>query len=109
MDLCEQLAALLLGNVPHEDATGATADRVSLSQPHYALSRYMVFRKDVVFQVVPNLGDPCIETPLSIWMRHHKDSWISEIHASRSSVVLTILGGPHRWSAAWTASFEMLV
>jgi hypothetical protein len=65
MDLCEQVTALFLGNASHEDAIGATAveipfyHRISLSQPHYTLSRCLVFRKDVVLQVVPDLGDPC--------------------------------------------------
>jgi hypothetical protein len=69
MDLCEQVTALFLDDAPHEDAIGATAveipfyHHVSLSQSHYALSEYMVFRKDVVFQVVSDLGDPCIGTP----------------------------------------------
>jgi hypothetical protein len=64
MDLCEQVAARFLGDAPHEDAIGTTVveiplyHRVSLSQSHYALSGSMVFRKDVVFQVVPDLGDP---------------------------------------------------
>jgi hypothetical protein len=46
------------------DAIGATAveipfyHRVSLSKSHYALSGCLVFRKEVVFQVVPDLGDP---------------------------------------------------
>jgi hypothetical protein len=75
MDLCEQVPALFLGDAPHEDAIGATAveitfyHRVSLIQSHYALSGCMVFRKDVVFQVVPDLGDPCIRNPLRVWMR----------------------------------------
>jgi hypothetical protein len=69
MDLCEQVAALFLGNAPHEDAIGAMVveipfyHRVSLSQSHYTLSRCLVFRKDVVFQVVSDLRDPCIGTP----------------------------------------------
>ena len=73
MDLREQLAALFPGNALHEDAIGATAveiplyHRVSLSQSHYALSGSMVFGKDIVFQVVTNLGDPCIGTSLSRW------------------------------------------
>jgi hypothetical protein len=55
MDFCKQVAALFLGDAPHEDAIGATAveipfyHRVSLSQSHYTFSGYMVFRKDVVF------------------------------------------------------------
>jgi hypothetical protein len=62
---------LFLGNAPHENVVGATAaetsfyHRVSLSQLHYALSEDMVFRKDIFLQVVPDLGDPCIETALS--------------------------------------------
>jgi hypothetical protein len=56
MDLCEQVAALFLGDAPPEDAISATVveipfyHRVSLSQSHYTLSGYMVFRKDVVFR-----------------------------------------------------------
>jgi hypothetical protein len=79
MDLCEQVAALFLGNASHEDAIGATAVEipfyhcVSLSQPHYALSRCLVFRKEVVLQVVPDLGDPCIGTPLRNWV------WLREV------------------------------
>jgi hypothetical protein len=63
--------ALFLGDAPHQNAIGATAvetpfyHRVSLSQPHYALSGDMVFRKDIFFQVVPDLEDPCIGTALS--------------------------------------------
>ena len=72
MDLREQLAALLLGNAPHED-TSATAveipfyHRVAFSQSYYALSGHIVIRKDIVFQVVPDLGDPCIRTSLRRW------------------------------------------
>jgi hypothetical protein len=76
MNFCKQVAALFLGDAPHEDAIGATVVEipfyhpVSLSQSHYALSGYMVFRKDVVFQVVPDLRDPCIGTPSPrVWMR----------------------------------------
>jgi hypothetical protein len=106
MDLCEQVTALFLGDALHEDAIGATAveipfyPHVSLSQSYYALSGYMVFRKDVVVQVVPNLGDPCIGTPLRVWMRLLKVFGTPKVH--------TILGGPHGWSAARTASFEVL-
>jgi hypothetical protein len=69
MDLCEQVAALFLGDAPHEDAIGAIAveipfyHRVSLSPLHYVLSGCLVFKKDVVFQLVSDLGDPCIGTP----------------------------------------------
>jgi hypothetical protein len=68
--------ALLLGNAPHENVVGATAveipfhHRVSLSQPHYALCGYMIFRKDVFLQVVPDLGDPCIGTTQRYWLWH---------------------------------------
>jgi hypothetical protein len=78
MDLCEQVAALFLGDAPHEDAIGATAVEipfyhcVSLSQSHYALSGCLVSRKKVVFQVVLDLGDPCIGTPLRVRMRLHE-------------------------------------
>ena len=73
MDLREQLAALSLGNAPHEDTIGATAVEipfyhcVAFSQSHYALSGHIVIREDVVFQVAPDLGDPCIGTSLSNW------------------------------------------
>ena len=73
MDLREQLAALPLRNAPHEDAIGATAveipfyHRVAFSQSYYALSGHIVIRKDVVFQVVPELRDPCIGSSLSKW------------------------------------------
>jgi hypothetical protein len=56
MDLCEQVAALFLGDAPHEDAIGATTveicfyHRVLLSQSHYALSRCLVFRKELSFR-----------------------------------------------------------
>ena len=79
MDLCEQLAALFLGNAPHEDTIGATAveipfyHRVVFSQSYYTLSGHIVIRKDIVFQVVPNLGDPCIRTSLSRW------EWLYEV------------------------------
>jgi hypothetical protein len=78
MDLCEQIAALFLGNASHEDAIGATAveipfyHRVSLRQAYYALSRCLVFRKEVVLQVVLDLGDPCIVTSLRNWVRLHE-------------------------------------
>ena len=79
MDLREQLTILLPGNAQHEDAIGATVvkilfyHRVVFSQPHYALSRHMVFGKDVVLQVVLDLGDPCIGTFLSNW------EWLYEV------------------------------
>jgi hypothetical protein len=55
MDLCEQVVALFTGDAPHEDAIGATVveipfyHRVPLSHPDYALSRCLVFRKEIVF------------------------------------------------------------
>ena len=75
MDLCEQFIALFLGYASHEDAIGATAVEipfyhcVAFSQSHYALSRHMFIRKDIVFQVVLDLKDPCIGTSLSDGMR----------------------------------------
>jgi hypothetical protein len=68
MDLREQSTALFPGYASHEDAIGATAveiplyHRVTFSQSHYALCRHMFIRKDIVLQVVPDLGDPCIGT-----------------------------------------------
>ena len=79
MDLREQLAALSLGNAPHEDTIGATAveipfyHRVAFSQSYYAISGHIVIRKDIVFQLIPNLGDPCIGTSLSRW------EWLYEV------------------------------
>jgi hypothetical protein len=40
--------------------------RVSLSYTNDLLIGYLFIRKDVVFQVVPDLCDPCIGTNLSI-------------------------------------------
>jgi hypothetical protein len=74
MDLREQLAALLLGDAPHENVVGATAveipfhHRVTFCQPHYALCEHMIFTKDIFLQVVPDLRDPCIGTTLSYWL-----------------------------------------
>ena len=79
MDLREQLTALSLGNAPHEDTIGATAveipfyHRIAFSQSDYALSGHIIFREDVVFQVAPDLGDPCFETSLSRW------GWLYEV------------------------------
>jgi hypothetical protein len=60
----------------------------------------MVFRKDVVFHVVPDLEDPCIGTPLKFGCGSSRSSGLSKVR--------TILGEPHGWSAAGTASFEVL-
>jgi hypothetical protein len=76
MDLFEQVAALFPDNAPHEDAIGAMAveipfyHRVLFSQSHYVLSRCLIFRKEIVFQVVLDLGDPCIVTSLRnrVWL-----------------------------------------
>jgi hypothetical protein len=79
MDLREQVAALFLGDAPHEDAVGATAveipfyHRVPLCHPDYTLSRCLVFRKEIIFQVVPDLRDPCIRTFLRTWV------WLPEV------------------------------
>ena len=59
MDLREQLAALSLGNAPHEDTVGATAVEipfyhcVAFSQSYYALSEHIVIRKDIIFSGSP--------------------------------------------------------
>src|SRR6185436_3085265 len=79
MDLHEQLTALFLGNAPHEDSIGAMAVEipfyhcVAFSQSYYALSGHIIIRKDIVFQVVPDLGDLCIGTSLSRW------EWLYEV------------------------------
>ena len=79
MDLREQLAALSLGNAPHEDTIGATAveipfyHHVAFSQSYYALSRRIVIREDIVFQVVLDLGDPYIGSSLS------RREWLYEV------------------------------
>jgi hypothetical protein len=55
MDLRKQVAALFLGDAPHEDAIGAMAvdipfyHRVMLGHPDYALSRCLVFGKEIIF------------------------------------------------------------
>jgi hypothetical protein len=70
--------ALLLGDTLHENAIGATAIeiplyyRVAFSQPHYALCGYMIFRKDIFLQVVPDLRDPCIGITLRHWLWCYK-------------------------------------
>jgi hypothetical protein len=76
MNFCELLAAFLLGDAPHYDTIGATPveipfyQRVSLSQTGNPIGRSHVIRKDVVFQVGPDLHDPCIRTGLSFWILH---------------------------------------
>ena len=73
MDLREQLAALFLGNAPHEDIVGTTAveipfyNRVAFSQSDYTLSGHIIIREDVVLQVAPDLRDPSIGASLSRW------------------------------------------
>ena len=85
MDLREQLAALFLGNALHEDTIGAMAVEipfyhlVAFSQSYYVLSGHIVIRKDIVFQVVPDLGDPCIGTSLSRW------EWLYEVSRGLNS------------------------
>ena len=106
MDLCEQLAALSLGNAPHEDTIGATVveipfhHRVAFSQSYYALCGHIVIRKGIVFQVVPDLGDPCIGTSLS--------NWGGPMGSLGSSVAHTTPGALHGWIATRIASFEVL-
>jgi hypothetical protein len=92
MDLREQVAALFSGDALHEDAVGATAveipfyHRVPLSHPNYALSKCLVFRKEIVFQVVPDLGDACIGTFLRNW------TWLPEVFG-------TLEGAHNTWRA----------
>jgi hypothetical protein len=76
MDLYEQLIVIFPGYALHYDAIGATPveipfyQRVSLSHTNDPLIEYIFIRKDVVFQVVLDIHDPCIETALSIWIMH---------------------------------------
>ena len=62
-----------------KDTIGATAvkipffHRVAFSQSYYALSGRIVIRKDIAFQVVPDLRDPCIGSSLSRW------EWLYEV------------------------------
>jgi hypothetical protein len=92
MDLRKQVAALFLGDAPHEDAVGATAVEipfyhcVSLSHPDNALSRCLIFRKVIIFQVVPDLRDPCIGTFLRNW------AWLPEVSG-------TLKGAHDPWRA----------
>jgi hypothetical protein len=71
INLCEQIIAHLLENAPHYDTIGATPVEipfyqcVSFSQTDNPISRSHVIRKDVVYQVGPDLCDPCIRTSLS--------------------------------------------
>jgi hypothetical protein len=94
MDLREQVTALFLGDAPHEDAVGTTVveipfyHRVPLSHPDYALSRCLVFRKEIIFQVVPDLGDPCIGTFLRNW------AWFPKVFG-------TLEGAHNPWRAPW--------
>ena len=106
MDLREQLAALFLGKAPHEDTIGAMAveipfyHRVVFSQSYYALSGHIIIRKDIVFQVVPDLGDPCIGSSQS--------RWGGSVRSPGSSTEHTAQIGHHRWNAAGTAGFKVL-
>ena len=85
MDLHEQLVTLSL---------------VTFSQSYYALSGHIVIREDVIFQVVPDLGDPCIGSSRSRW------GWLCEV--TGSSTEHTAQVGHQRWNAAGTAGFEVL-
>jgi hypothetical protein len=74
---------------------------VSLSHTNDLLSGYMFIRKDVVFQVVSDLRDPCIGTSLSIWILHAR--------FMKSPVMPMILVGLQINRAAGTIRFEVLV
>jgi hypothetical protein len=92
MDLRNQVAALFPGDAPHENAVGATAVEipfyhcVPLSYPDDAFSGCLVFRKVIVFQVVPDLRDPCIET----FLRNR--AWLPEVFG-------TLKGAHDPWRA----------
>ena len=98
MDLHEQITALFLGNASHEDTISATAveiplyHRVAFSQSYYAFSSSIIFRKDVVFQVVPDLGDPGIGTSLSRW------KWLCEVSG--------ILQDPPQCTPPWAGTTD---
>ena len=98
MDLREQLAALFLGNATVVEIP--FYHRVAFSQSDYALSGHIVIRKDVIFQVALDLGDPCIGGSLS--------RWGGSMRSPGSSTEHTTQAGHHRWNAAGTASFEVL-
>jgi hypothetical protein len=97
--------ALFLGDAPHKDTVGATAveipfyRRVAFSQPYYALCGDMVFGKDILLQVVPDLEDPCIETTLSFSCGVGGSVKPPSAH--------TTFGGS--WDATGTAGFEVPV
>jgi hypothetical protein len=70
MIVCEQLMALSLCYAVHEDAIGAMSveipfhQRVSLSQMDNPLSSFIWLKKDVIPQVIPDLGHPFIKIDL---------------------------------------------
>jgi hypothetical protein len=74
MDLYEQLTTIFPGYAPQYDAIGATPIEipfyqcVSLSHMSDPFNGYMLIRKDVVFQVIPDLHGPCIRTDLGVWI-----------------------------------------
>jgi hypothetical protein len=92
MNLRKQVAALFLGDAPHENAVGATVVEIPfyhcvlLSHPGNALSRCLVFRKLIIFQVVPDLRDPCIGT----FLRNR--AWLPEVFR-------TLEGAHNPWRA----------
>jgi hypothetical protein len=92
MDVRKQITAFFLGDAPHEDTVGATAieipfyHRVSLGHPDNTLSRCWIFRKVVIFQVVPDLRDPCIRT----FLRNR--AWLPEVFG-------TLKGAHNPWRA----------
>src|SRR6185369_1944465 len=70
MDLREQLAAFFLGNAPHEDTIGATTVETSF---YHRVAFRKLYYEDIVFQVVQDLGVPCIGTSLRRW------EWLYEV------------------------------
>jgi hypothetical protein len=74
MDLCEQLTTLFPGYAPQLDVVGTTLvgipfyQHVLFSHMNDPFSGCKFIRKDVIFQVVLDLSDPCIGTDQSIWI-----------------------------------------
>ena len=96
MDPREQLAALSLGNAPHEDTIGATAveilfyHRIAFShQEGYCLSGSPGSRRSMHRELPEQVRGGSMRSP-------------------GSSTELTTQGGHHTWNADGTASFEVL-
>ena len=88
-DLCEQLAALLLGDAPREDAIGATADRVSPSQQHYVLSGYISSGRILSFRWSRISEIRASGPPSASWM------WHLEVFSDLGDPCIGVLNGAH--------------